>query len=128
MRRRASRWQVRHCVVEVDNRSEVREFLTSRRAKTEQAGVPQIGQRRVPGLRRSEVAALAGMSVVITPSWNAANSAAYSEQVSDQNHPYSLGSYRHRGFPADMGTTRSLSCSKACDIALRMTSATLVAP
>ena len=49
----------------MDNRSEVREFLTSRRAKItpEQAGVPQVGQRRVPGLRRSEVAALAGMSV-----------------------------------------------------------------
>jgi transcriptional regulator with XRE-family HTH domain len=49
----------------VDNRSEVREFLISRRAKItpEQAGVPQVGQRRVPGLRRSEVAALAGMSV-----------------------------------------------------------------
>lgn len=52
-------------VVHVDNRAEVREFLTSRRAKItpEQAGVPQAGQRRVPGLRRSEVAALAGMSV-----------------------------------------------------------------
>ena len=45
--------------------SEVREFLTSRRAKItpEQAGLPAAGQRRVPGLRRSEVAALAGMSV-----------------------------------------------------------------
>ena len=44
---------------------EVREFLTSRRAKItpEQAGLPAAGQRRVPGLRRSEVAALAGMSV-----------------------------------------------------------------
>jgi transcriptional regulator with XRE-family HTH domain len=49
----------------VDNRSEVREFLTSRRAKIapEQAGLPPAGQRRVPGLRRSEVASLAGMSV-----------------------------------------------------------------
>jgi transcriptional regulator with XRE-family HTH domain len=49
----------------VDNRAEVREFLISRRAKItpEQAGLPQHGQRRVPGLRRSEVAALAGMSV-----------------------------------------------------------------
>ncbi|MFF4616150.1 helix-turn-helix transcriptional regulator [Nonomuraea jabiensis] len=49
----------------MDNRSEVREFLTSRRAKItpEQAGLPIAGQRRVPGLRRSEVAALAGMSV-----------------------------------------------------------------
>ena len=49
----------------MDNRSEVREFLTSRRAKItpERAGLPVAGQRRVPGLRRSEVAALAGMSV-----------------------------------------------------------------
>jgi transcriptional regulator with XRE-family HTH domain len=49
----------------MDNRVEVREFLTSRRAKIspERAGLPAAGQRRVPGLRRSEVAALAGMSV-----------------------------------------------------------------
>jgi transcriptional regulator with XRE-family HTH domain len=49
----------------VDNRVEVREFLTSRRARVtpERAGLPTAGQRRVPGLRRSEVAALAGMSV-----------------------------------------------------------------
>ena len=49
----------------MDNRAETREFLTSRRAKInpEQAGMAQFGQRRVPGLRRSEVAALAGVSV-----------------------------------------------------------------
>jgi transcriptional regulator with XRE-family HTH domain len=49
----------------MDNRAEVREFLTTRRAKIspERAGLPAAGQRRVPGLRRSEVAALAGMSV-----------------------------------------------------------------
>ena len=49
----------------MDNRAEVREFLVSRRAKItpEQAGLPSHGQRRVPGLRRSEVAALAGVSV-----------------------------------------------------------------
>jgi transcriptional regulator with XRE-family HTH domain len=49
----------------VDNRVEVREFLTSRRARITpaQAGIPAGGQRRVAGLRRSEVAALAGMSV-----------------------------------------------------------------
>lgn len=43
----------------------MREFLTSRRAKItpERAGLPAAGQRRVPGLRRNEVAALAGMSV-----------------------------------------------------------------
>ncbi len=55
----------RRSVVEVDNRTEVREFLLSRRAKItpQQAGLPDIGQRRVPGLRRGEVAALAGVSV-----------------------------------------------------------------
>jgi transcriptional regulator with XRE-family HTH domain len=49
----------------VDNRAEVRDFLTSRRARItpERAGIPTAGRRRVPGLRRSEVAALAGMSV-----------------------------------------------------------------
>jgi transcriptional regulator with XRE-family HTH domain len=49
----------------MDNRAAVREFLTSRRARIspERAGLPESGQRRVPGLRRSEVAALAGMSV-----------------------------------------------------------------
>jgi transcriptional regulator with XRE-family HTH domain len=49
----------------VDNRTEVREFLTTRRAKLtpDKAGVPLYGQRRrVPGLRREEVAQLAGLS------------------------------------------------------------------
>ena len=49
----------------MDNRAEVREFLVSRRAKLtpQQAGLPMIGNRRVPGLRRGEVAALAGVSI-----------------------------------------------------------------
>ncbi len=49
----------------MDNRSEVREFLTTRRAKVtpRDVGLPDVGQRRVPGLRRGEVAALAGVSV-----------------------------------------------------------------
>jgi transcriptional regulator with XRE-family HTH domain len=49
----------------VDTRSEIREFLTSRRAKItpEQAGLATYGPRRVPGLRREEVAVLAGVSV-----------------------------------------------------------------
>lgn len=49
----------------VDNRQEVREFLTTRRARLtpEQAGLPTVGHRRVPGLRRSEVATIAGLSV-----------------------------------------------------------------
>jgi transcriptional regulator with XRE-family HTH domain len=50
----------------VDNRDDVREFLASRRARItpEQAGLPAYGgTRRVPGLRREEVALLAGVSV-----------------------------------------------------------------
>ena len=49
----------------MDNRAEVREFLTSRRAKItpEQVGLLAGSRRRVPGLRRSEVAALADVSV-----------------------------------------------------------------
>jgi transcriptional regulator with XRE-family HTH domain len=50
----------------VDNRKEVKAFLTSRRAKIspEQAGLVHYSRnRRVPGLCRSEVADLAGVSV-----------------------------------------------------------------
>jgi transcriptional regulator with XRE-family HTH domain len=50
----------------VDTKTELREFLTSRRAKITpaQAGLPLFGgTRRVPGLRREEVALLAGVSV-----------------------------------------------------------------
>jgi transcriptional regulator with XRE-family HTH domain len=48
------------------NQEDVKEFLSSRRAKItpEQAGLPAYGgNRRVTGLRREEVAMLAGMSV-----------------------------------------------------------------
>jgi transcriptional regulator with XRE-family HTH domain len=46
-------------------KKETREFLTSRRARItpEQAGLRSFGSRRVPGLRREEVAVLAGVSV-----------------------------------------------------------------
>ena len=49
----------------MDNRAEVREFLVSRRAHVapEQVGLPTGANRRVKGLRRSEVATLAGVSV-----------------------------------------------------------------
>ncbi|NUO34741.1 MAG: helix-turn-helix domain-containing protein [Dermatophilaceae bacterium] len=49
----------------MDNRQEVREFLMTRRARItpEQVGLPAGRGRRVPGLRRSEVATIAGLSV-----------------------------------------------------------------
>jgi transcriptional regulator with XRE-family HTH domain len=49
-----------------DVRAQIREFLTTRRARIspQQAGLPVFdsGRRRVPGLRREEVAMLAGIS------------------------------------------------------------------
>jgi transcriptional regulator with XRE-family HTH domain len=49
----------------MDTKSEIRDFLTSRRARItpEDAGLKVFGPRRVPGLRREEVATLAGLSV-----------------------------------------------------------------
>src|SRR6202140_1698889 len=50
----------------VDSRNDIREFLATRRARItpQQAGLASYGRRRrVPGLRREEVALLAGVSV-----------------------------------------------------------------
>jgi hypothetical protein len=50
----------------MDRSTEIREFLRTRRARItpEQADLdPHPGARRVPGLRREEVAQLAGVSV-----------------------------------------------------------------
>jgi hypothetical protein len=50
----------------VDNKTEIRDFLATRRARLTpgQAGLPDFGgKRRVSGLRREEVAMLAGVSV-----------------------------------------------------------------
>ncbi|MGV9778728.1 helix-turn-helix transcriptional regulator [Streptosporangium sp. NPDC003464] len=52
--------------MELDRRAELGEFLRSRRARLrpEALGLPEYGgRRRVPGLRREELALLAGMSV-----------------------------------------------------------------
>jgi hypothetical protein len=55
-----------HRDVRGDVRAQIREFLSTRRARIspEQAGLPVYGgdRRRVSGLRREEVAALAGIS------------------------------------------------------------------
>ena len=57
--------RARFTLTTVDTKTEIREFLTSRRARItpEQAGLNSYGGRRVPGLRREEVAVLAGVSV-----------------------------------------------------------------
>ncbi|MFB7631111.1 helix-turn-helix domain-containing protein [Streptomyces sp. NPDC056149] len=49
----------------MDRRAELRDFLRSRRARVQpqDVGLPAASRRRVPGLRREELALLAGVSV-----------------------------------------------------------------
>jgi transcriptional regulator with XRE-family HTH domain len=68
----------------VNNASEIREFLTSRRAKVtpEQAGIPRYGRhRRVSGLRREEVALLANISVEYYTRLERGNGRGVSDEV-----------------------------------------------
>jgi transcriptional regulator with XRE-family HTH domain len=68
----------------VSNKDDVREFLTTRRARVvpEQVDLPTFGnQRRVPGLRREEVALLAGVSPDYYVRLERGNLAGVSEQV-----------------------------------------------
>jgi transcriptional regulator with XRE-family HTH domain len=72
--------------VVVDNRNEIRQFLASRRARItpEQAGLPVYGaNRRVAGLRREEVALLAGVSVDYYTRLERGNLGGVSEAVLD---------------------------------------------
>src|SRR2546425_7523412 len=68
----------------MDNRTEIREFLASRRARItpQQAGLPSYaGTRRVPGLRRGEVAELAAVSIEYYTRLERGNLAGVSEDV-----------------------------------------------
>ena len=70
----------------VNRSSEIREFLVSRRARItpQQAGLPAYGaNRRVKGLRREEVAMLAGVSVDYYTRLERGNLAGASESVLD---------------------------------------------
>jgi len=72
--------------VVVDNRNELRQFPASRRARItpEQAGLPGYGgHRRVAGLRREEVALLAGVSVDYYTRLERGNLGGVSEAVLD---------------------------------------------
>lgn len=73
-------------VVGMDRRDEVRDFLVSRRGRVtpEQVGLPAgLGTRRVTGLRRSEVAQLAGVSVEYYTQLERGNVRGASESVLD---------------------------------------------
>lgn len=70
----------------VDNRNDIREFLASRRARItpDEAGLPDFGgSRRVPGLRRAEVAMLAGVSPDYYTRLERGNLAGVSDSVLD---------------------------------------------
>lgn len=70
----------------MDNRKEARDFLVSRRARItpEDAGLPDFGGiRRVPGLRREEVALLAGVSMEYYTKLERGGLAGVSETVLD---------------------------------------------
>jgi transcriptional regulator with XRE-family HTH domain len=69
-----------------DGRTEIRDFLSSRRARLtpEKAGLPAYGgNRRVKGLRREEVAMLAGVSVDYYVRMERGNLSGASESVLD---------------------------------------------
>jgi hypothetical protein len=76
-----------HSDVRGDVRAQIREFLTTRRARIspEQAGLPVYGgdRRRVPGLRRSEVASLAGISPEYMTKLERGNATGVSDSVID---------------------------------------------
>ncbi|MFI7392052.1 helix-turn-helix transcriptional regulator [Streptomyces tendae] len=69
----------------MDNREEIRAFLKSRRDKItpEQAGLPVYGNRRVSGLRRNEVAMLAGVSVEYYTRMERGNLSGVSDSILD---------------------------------------------
>jgi len=74
----------RRSLEDVDNRSEIRQFLATRRARItpQQAGLPAYGgNRRVAGLRREEVALLAGVSVEYYARLERGNLGGVSESV-----------------------------------------------
>ncbi len=99
-------------------RGEIREFLSSRRARItpEQAGLPAYGgNRRVAGLRREEVAMLTGVSVDYYVRLERGNLAGASEsvldalartlQLDDAEHEYLLNLARAAG-PARRSAAR----------------------
>jgi transcriptional regulator with XRE-family HTH domain len=85
-------------------KAELREFLRVRRGRLrpEDVGIQSLGQRRVPGLRREEIASLAGMSVDyyirleqgrdLTPSPSVLDALARALRLDDieREHLYSL--------------------------------------
>jgi transcriptional regulator with XRE-family HTH domain len=72
-------------LISVDTTNDIAEFLSSRRARVtpEKVGLPTYGTRRVKGLRREEVASLAGVSVEYYKRLERGNATGVSDSVLD---------------------------------------------
>ncbi|QIG39386.1 helix-turn-helix domain-containing protein [Microbacterium sp. 4R-513] len=117
----------------MDNKAEVREFLTSRRAKLtpDKAGIPGGSNRRVPGLRRSEVAMLAGVSIeyyaklergqIAGASESVLHAIAQALQLDDAEREHLADLARAAGsVPARSRRTRGLTTSIRSDMQLML--------
>ena len=106
----------------MDNRNDIREFLTSRRERLtpQDVGLPDFGgRRRVKGLRREEVALIAGMSTEYYVRLERGNATGVSEAVlngisralqldeAEHSHLYALVRASNQG--ADPGRRRGPS-------------------
>jgi transcriptional regulator with XRE-family HTH domain len=103
-------------------KEEVREFLSSRRARLspEQAGLPAWGgQRRVKGLRREEVAMLAGVSVEYYVRLERGNLGGASESVLEAVADALRLDEAERAHLFDLARTVSTSASRAGRVATR---------
>jgi hypothetical protein len=111
----------------MDNPSEIREFLLTRRARLtpKEAGLPDFGgRRRVEGLRREEVALLAGISVEYYTRLERGNAAGVSDSVLDGiSRALQLDDAEHahlhdlvRGATASPGAVRRRSTPKVGQI------------
>jgi transcriptional regulator with XRE-family HTH domain len=85
-----ARWPTRElgildAMTTVDRRTELGEFLRTRRARLrpQDVGLPDLGRRRVPGLRREELAQLAGVSAAYYTRLEQGNGENVSAQVLD---------------------------------------------
>src|ERR1700712_2348067 len=116
---RTTRGAYRGTVSRIDLNAEIRDFLSTRRARItpEQAGLPAYGgNRRVKGLRREEVAMLAGVSVDYYVRMERGSLAGASESVLDslasalqldeaeRTHLYALA--RESGAPSSLRIRR----------------------
>jgi transcriptional regulator with XRE-family HTH domain len=101
----------------VNNRNDIREFLTSRRGRItlQQAGLPAYGdKRRVSGLRREEVAMLAGISVEYNTRLERGNARGVSEALEGIARALQLDEPEHAHLMDLVRTATTTSPARRC--------------